>query len=154
MLDSNAPLEDVLKKTQTYVETLKTVQLLAGNKKDFKKTGIVNKMSATYVKSACNSEKKQNFSKNLWKRCTDCCVKYKRTECSFQDFLYHKCGRKGHLKALCRSKYAAEQTHSSKTNKICEQVGSVFGCLRLSENINKQIDNVFQRIGKQILVKI
>ena len=153
LIDSNASLEDVLKKAQTYVETLKTDQLLAGNKNDLKKTSIVNKMSATYKKSTANSAKKQNFSKNLWKRCTDCYVKHKRTECPFKDFLCHKCGRKGHLKAVCKSKYIAEQPHSSKTNEIYDQVGSVFSCSRPPENANEQIANVFQRIGKQIWLK-
>ena len=122
LIDSNSPLKDVFKKAQTYVDTLKRDQVAAGNRNDFKKTSIVNGMSAMYKKSTAKSAKKQNFSKNLWKRCTDCYVKHKCTECSFKDFLCHKCGRKGHLKAVCRSKYVAEQPHSSKINEIYDQV--------------------------------
>ena len=111
-------------------------------------------MSARYKKSAGNSATKRSFSKNLWKRCADCYhAKHKRTECSFKDFLCHKCGRKGHLKAVCKPKYVAEQPHCSKTNEIYDQVGSMFSCLRSSENSNKPIANVFQRIGKQIWLK-
>ena len=91
LIDSNASLENVLKKVQTYVQTLKTDQPLSRNTNDLKKSGIVNKMSTTCKKSTANSAKKQKLSKNLWKACTDCYVKHKRTEFSFKYFLCHKC---------------------------------------------------------------
>ena len=51
------------------------------------------------------------------------------------------------IKICCRT------INSSKANEIYDQVGSVFSCSRPSENANKQIANVSQRIGKQIWLK-
>ena len=67
-------------------------------------------------KSAGNLSKKQKFGKSLGNAALIVISNTNRTKCPFKDFLSHKCGRKGHLKAVCKSKVVAE--HFSKTNEI------------------------------------
>jgi len=124
--DPDESLDDVLKKAETYVKTLRTDQLLKGESD----AGFhaVHKMSATFQSKADRKDKVGKRS-GSWKSCPQCFSQHTKSDCPFKRATYYKCGKKGHIKTVCKSERTkAEfsfQQRSSKTQTQTHCVGHI-----------------------------
>jgi len=124
LLDPNASLEDVLKKAQTYIKTLETDQVLKGDQL----VHDVDKMSSTFKKKRTKpfTPKPSSMPKNKWKSYSQCFVKHERKNCPFKQSTCHKCGKKGHIKPVCRTKSSADEVNTVENADSIYDDGSFF----------------------------
>ena len=148
--DPDPTLQSVLQKATAYIKTSQTDQVLKGCETS-KET--VNKMSSGY---APRSQRGRNVvartrQPTKLRSCPKCFDKHERRDCPCRDMTCFKCGKKGHVKSVCRKKEASTET-SLQVMKVQEQcVGHVMLCNQSSETILQK--KTYYRTGSQIWVK-
>ena len=96
-------LQDVLKKAETYVKTLETDQVLRGESvNESGNFGAVHKMSASYQKGKASRKSTGDTRRGRWKSCPQCFAKHEKADCPFTTASCYKCGKKGHIQAVCK----------------------------------------------------
>ena len=155
MLIQNTPhettLEEVIRKAELYIRTSNTDQLLTSGINS--QSEAVNKMSSEYKKST-QSRKQEKHSASVesndnkrWKRCQKCYVEHSRNSCPWKESICHRCGKKGHLKSVCKSKnHFPVQAQTTKLE--------LFSIVQTSRAQKMKIFNLYQRVGKQIWLKV
>jgi len=93
-------MQDVLKKAETYVKTLRTDQLLKGG--SAAGLNAVHKMPAKYQPKATRKIQGEKHS-GSWKSCSQCFSQHTKSDCPFKRATCYTCGKKGHIKAVCKS---------------------------------------------------
>jgi len=151
LIDPDASFEDVLKKAETYVKTLRTDQLLKGESDA--SFHAVHKMAATYQSKAARKDKGRKHSSS-WKSCPQCFSQHTKSDCPYKKAACYKCGKKGHIKAVSKSESTkaefSSQQRSSKTQTHC--AGHIQTSDVLSVETNNGNAKYYQRIGKQIWI--
>ena len=113
-------------------------------------------MSSEYKKSTQSQQEKHSASvesndNKRWKRYQRCYVEHSRSSCPWKESICYRCGEKGHLKSVCKSKNILKKPFSRISSS--NQVGTVFSCLNKSSPKNEDFgSNLYQRVGKQIYV--
>ena len=153
LLEQNISLEDALKKATLYTKTVETDRLLTSNDQP-----SINNLYTKQSKGRHMQSKSARIARKQWKRCPKCFVDHQPNTCPYVDYTCHKCKKKGHLMAECRSQLlnaSAVKSSHVKTVKN-EKVGNVFTCSGESVIPEASADNsnIYKRRGNPVWLDV